>query len=318
MDFIDKDFGLRIISENADQTIYSIDTANSSSRMIRYHLYPGMDIILSDFKERYVWSGEWKLKESVYQISYNRRGVYQTQFRKNEFCYASPGNLVILNSCKKSLDSKMTTDALQGFSILLFPDQFDQSLAEEWQRQFDLDISHMLHILPGREESRVFPCGEGIYRVAEEIYHYLYNHEMGMVRLKLLELFHMLINEDVRIEHRQKVFSREQIEKTKIIKDLMEMDLSKHYTIEELCSNYELSATIFKQCFKTMFQYPPYEFLRVARMNQAGEYLKYSGMSILEISKSLGYENPSNFTRTFKAIYGVLPSEYRSDNEKNV
>ena len=318
MDFIDKDFGLRIISENADQTIYSIDVQNSNSRMIRYHLYPGMDIILSDFKERYVWAGEWKLKEPVYQISYNCTGVYQAQLRKNEFCYASPGNLVILNSCKKSLDSKMTTDALQGFSILLFPDLFDQKMAEEWKQQFDLDISYFLQILPGKEEAMVFPCGDGILHVAEEIYHLLYNHEMGMVRLKVLEFYHMLIREDVRIEHSQRVFSKEQIEKTKMIKDLMELDLSKHYTIEELCRNYEMSTTIFKQCFKKMFQYPPYEFLRVARMNRAGEYLKHSDRSILEISKSLGYENPSNFTRTFKAIYGMLPSEYRSSNEKNV
>lgn len=318
MDLLDKDFGLRIIYENEEQTVYSIDTDHSSSRMIRYYLYPGIDVILSDFKERYVWSGEWKLKESVYQISYNRRGVYQAQLRKNEFCYASPGNLILLNGCKKSLDSKMTTDVLQGFSILLFPDRLDQCLAEQWQRQFDLDVCHMLHILPGTEEARVFSCGEGIHRVAEEIYHHLYNHEMGMIRLKLLEFFHMLINEDVRIEHRKRVFSREQLEKTKIIKDLMEMDLSKHYTIDELCKNYELSATIFKQCFKSMFQYPPYEFLRVARMNQAGEYLRHSDKSILDISKSLGYENPSNFTRTFKAIYGVLPSEYRLSDEKNV
>lgn len=318
MDFIDKDFGLKIIYENRNQTIYTIDDKNSNSRMIRYHLYPGMDIILSDFKERYFWAGEWKFEEQVYQISYNCNGVYQVQFRKNEFCYASPGNLVILNNCKKSLDSKMTTDTLQGFSILLFPNRLEQSLTEEWRKQFDLDINDFLQTLPGYEQALVFPCGEGILHVAEEIYKLLYNHEMGMLKIKLLEFFHIMIKEDVKIEYRRKVFSREQIEKTKRIKELVELDLSKHYTIQELCKNYDLSTTIFKQCFKKMFQYPPYEFLRVARMNQAGEYLKYTDMSILEIGRMFGYENPSNFTRTFKDIYGVLPSQYRLSNEKNV
>ncbi|WMJ88021.1 hypothetical protein [Anaerocolumna sp. MB42-C2] len=61
MDIIDKDFGLRILYENAEQTTYSLDTENSTSRMIRYRLYPGVDIILSDFQERYIWAGEWKL-----------------------------------------------------------------------------------------------------------------------------------------------------------------------------------------------------------------------------------------------------------------
>lgn len=311
MDFIDKDFGLKIIYENIDQTVYSMDNKNSNSRMIRYCLYPGVDIILSDFKEKYIWAGEWKLEEPVYQISYNCNGVYQAQLRKNEFCYASPGNLVILNSCKKSLDSKMTTAALQGFSILLYPNRLEQNLTDDWRKQFDLDINCFLHILPEYEKAMVFPCGEEILNVVEEIYELLYNHEMGILRLKLLELFHRMIKEEVRVENRQRVFSREQIEKTKMIKERMEQDLSKHYTIQELCKNYELSATIFKQCFKKMFQYSPYEFLRVARMNQAGEYLKYTDRSILEIGRNLGYENPSNFTRTFKDIYGVLPSQYR-------
>ena len=175
-------------------------------------------------------------------------------------------------------------------------------------------MNYFIKILPETEKAKVFPCGERILCVAEEIYKLLYSHEMGLLKLKLLELFYMIIKEDIRIENRQRVFSREQIEKTKMIKELIEMDLSKHYTIKELCGRYDLSATIFKECFKQMFQYPPYEFLRIARMNQAGEYLKQSDKSILDISRLLGYENPSNFARTFKEIYGVLPRQYRNSS----
>lgn len=316
MNLIDKDFGLRVIFENSLQTIYTIDKENSESRMILYHLYPGVDIILSDFKERYVWAGEWRLKERIYQISYNCSGVYQAQIHKNEFCYASPGNIVILNSCKKSLDSRMTTDGLQGFSILLFPEHFDQVMTEEWAKHFELDMNYFINRLPEIDTAKVFPCGEGILRIAEEIYKLLYSHEMGILKLKLLEFFHMIIKEDTKIENKKRVFSRQQIEKTKMIKDLIEMNLSKHYTIQELCFRHELSTTIFKECFKQMFQYPPYEFLRIARMNQAGELLKNTDMSILDIGRLFGYENPSNFTRTFKQIYGVLPRQYRNSSYK--
>lgn len=318
MNFIGNEFGLRVIFENSNQTIYTVAEENSNSRMILYHLYPGVDILLSDFREKYNWAGEWKLKSKVYQISYNCNGVYQAQIRKNEFCYASPGHLVILNSCKKSLDSRMTTEGLQGFSILLFPEYFEQTLMDDWVKQFDFDINYFLQILPDTQKAKVFPCGEAILNVADEIYKLLYNHEMGILKLKLLEFFHLIMKEDIRIENRKRVFSREQIEKTKMIKELIEMDLSKHYTVQSLCETYDISTTIFKQCFKQMFQYPPYEFLRVARMNRAGEYLKNSDISILEIGRHLGYENPSNFSRTFKEIYGILPSQFRITScEKN-
>ena len=186
---------------------------------------------------------------------------------------------------------------------------------EWWSREFDFDMNGFLGILPRSEQSKVFACGEGILGVAEEFYKHLYNHELGLLKLKLLEFFHKIIQEDIRIENEQRVFSSEQMEKTRRIKDLIVMDLSKHYTVLELCRNFGISSTIFKQCFKQMFQYPPYEFLRITRMNQAGEYLKHSDMSILEIGRILGYENPSNFTRTFKEIYGVLPSQYRSSSD---
>lgn len=46
-------------------------------------------------------------------------------------------------------------------------------------------------------------------------------------------------------------------------------------------------------------------------MNKAAEYLKNVNMSIIEIAKLLGYDNPSNFTRTFKNVFGLLPREYK-------
>ncbi len=313
MNYIDQDFGLRVVSENSFQTVYTIDKENSGSRMVLYRLYPGVEIILNDFKERYSWSGEWKERTQVYQISYSHNGVYQAQLCKNKFSYASPGKVVVMNGCKQSLESKMTTDVLQGFNIMLYPEFINESTISNWKNEFDLDMGHFMNVLHEIKKIKVFPCGAGMLYVAGELYELLYNQEIGLVRLKLLEFFHLIIKEDFKIENAHRVFSREQIEKTKMIKELIEMDLSKHYTIQELCRSYGLSTTIFKECFKQIFQYPPYEFLRIARMNKAGEYLKYSDKSILEIGRLLGYENPSNFARTFKEVYGVLPRQYRSN-----
>jgi len=313
MHSISQDFGLRIIFENSSQTVYTIDNDDSNSRMVVFHLYPGIEIILNDFKERYSWSGQWSEETRVFQIAYCHNGVYQAEFSKNKFSYSSPGNIVVLNSCKESLGSKMTTDILQGFNILIYPKLLTESVINDWQKQFDLNINEVLHVFSEIKKVKAFPCGAGMLHVAGELYELLYNNEIGIVRLKLLEFFHLILKEDYKVENKQRVFSREQIEKTKMIKEQIEINLAKHYTIQELCDCHGISTTIFKECFKQIFQNPPYEFLRIARMNKASEYLKNSELSILEIGKSLGYENPSNFTRTFKQIYGVLPKKYKSN-----
>lgn len=314
MHSIGHDFGLKVIYEDSFQTIYTMDEEHSITRMIIYRLYPGVEVTLYDFKERYTWSGQWKTEAEVYQISYSHRGMYQAELSKNKYSYSLPGNVIVLNNCKQSLGSKMMTDALQGFSIMIFPELLDPAVMKDWQNQFDLDVQSLLEFFHKIKKVDVFPCGAGMLHVAEELYEFLYNNEIGIVRLKILEFFYLIIKEDFKIENIHRVFSREQIEKTKIIKELIEMDLARHYTIKELCENYGMSATIFKECFKQMFQYPPYEFLRIARMNKAAEYLKSSDRSILVIGRLMGYENPSNFTRTFKEIYGVLPKEYRNKN----
>lgn len=282
--------------------------------MIAYHLFPGIEVILNDFKEQYIWSGQWKEEKEFFQISYCHNGVYQAELSKNKYSYGMPGNLLILNNCKESLDSKMTSNTLQGFHIMIFPENMDESIIREWKKQFDLEISHMLLMLQKESKVKIIPCGAGLLHVCEELYELLYNSELGIVRLKLLEFFHLIIKEDFKIENSNRVFSKEQIEKTKTIKELIEMDLSRHYTIKELCDTYCISTTIFKECFKRMFQYPPYEYLIIARMNKAAEYLTNTNQSIIDIGKLLGYENPSNFTRTFKELYGILPKEYRNKN----
>ncbi|MEY8355429.1 AraC family transcriptional regulator [Lachnospiraceae bacterium 54-53] len=314
MHSIGHDFGLKVIYEDNFQTIYTLDKEHSGTRMIIYRLYPGIEVTLYDFKDRYTWAGQWKTESEVYQISYSHRGVYQAELSKNRFSYSLPGNVIVLNNCKQSLGSRMITDALQGFSILIFPELLDAVFTEHWKNQFDLQIPSLRDFFRKIKMADVFPCGAGMLHVAEELYESLYNNETGMVRLKILEFFYLIIKEDFKIENIHRVFSREQIEKTRTIKELIEMDLARHYTIKELCENYGISTTIFKECFKQMFQYPPYEFLRIARMNQAADYLKGSQRSILEIGRLLGYENPSNFTRTFKEIYGVLPKEFRKEN----
>ncbi len=70
MNSISQDFGLKILYEDAFHTIYTMNQNNSNSRMIAYRLFPGIEVILNDFKEQYIWSGQWKQEKEFFQISY--------------------------------------------------------------------------------------------------------------------------------------------------------------------------------------------------------------------------------------------------------
>jgi AraC-like DNA-binding protein len=53
-------------------------------------------------------------------------------------------------------------------------------------------------------------------------------------------------------------------------------------------------------------------------MTKAAELLKLTRLSISDISKAVGYENPLHFSRAFKNIYGVSPREWRNNNQISV
>ena len=55
----------------------------------------------------------------------------------------------------------------------------------------------------------------------------------------------------------------------------------------------------------------PKKYIIDLKMQAACEYLTYTSTSVMDISKTLGYEDITYFTASFKKHYGVSPMEYR-------
>lgn len=55
----------------------------------------------------------------------------------------------------------------------------------------------------------------------------------------------------------------------------------------------------------------PLEFIRDMRMQKAAMLLEKTEMTIAEVAYEVGFNNPKNFSKAFKATFQVLPSAYR-------
>lgn len=54
------------------------------------------------------------------------------------------------------------------------------------------------------------------------------------------------------------------------------------------------------------------DYVISVKMNKAAQFLADPGYRTYEISDLVGYSNPKNFSKTFKAYYGKNPRDYRS------
>lgn len=88
-----------------------------------------------------------------------------------------------------------------------------------------------------------------------------------------------------------------------------------HYTedinIEEYAKSIHMSLCWFTRIFKTMAGCAPKQYIINLRIRTAAQLLESTNYSIHEIAAIVGYENPYYFSRVFKQIKGVTPSDHR-------
>lgn len=101
------------------------------------------------------------------------------------------------------------------------------------------------------------------------------------------------------------------IEKAKLISKHIENHYAEKLTIKEMAQVCSLSQSHFMKFFKSVFGMPFVPYLREYRLIMASRLLLTSSSSILEIAEETGFENLSYFNRSFKAMYGQTPREFR-------
>lgn len=82
-------------------------------------------------------------------------------------------------------------------------------------------------------------------------------------------------------------------------------------TLEKVAEHAGLSVSYFDRLFASQTGKSVMEYVRIYKLTQSAMILRTSDRSILEIALELGYANPENYARAFRAQYGMAPSEYK-------
>ena len=83
------------------------------------------------------------------------------------------------------------------------------------------------------------------------------------------------------------------------------------YSVDQLARDVALGRTNLYKRMQTMLGITPNDFIRSVRLKRAAILLSDTDLSIVEISERVGFNTPRYFSSSFKAMFGVTPSEYR-------
>ena len=96
----------------------------------------------------------------------------------------------------------------------------------------------------------------------------------------------------------------------------MREHLNQPLQVAELAHTAHTSPSHFFVLFKRWAGDSPIGYFIRLRMQRACQQLATTNLSIKEIAAELGYEDPFYFSRLFKSVHGVAPSDYRSMIER--
>ena len=127
----------------------------------------------------------------------------------------------------------------------------------------------------------------------------------GLLRLKVMELLYNVMDCSKNI-FRQMLQLRQPV-KTDIHR-VVEENYTSPISLEELAYLSGRSLSSFKRDFQSIYNTTPAKWIREKRLSKARQMLQSSQMSVADVAYSLGFENPTHFSRIFKQQYGISPS----------
>jgi len=184
-----------------------------------------------------------------------------------------------------------------------------------WVHFTGSDVTNILRSYGLTKDKHVFYCGSGLeyqnhframiqeLQMCKDDY-----EEMLVIQFKqILIKLHRYFNTASKVDNRQ---IAEEIDKATLY-------FTEHYNeeicIEDYAQKHHMSTSWFIRNFKQYTGSTPMQYILSIRIYNAEALLQNEQYNVTEISNIVGYDNPLYFSRIFKKVKGLSPSEYRKN-----
>lgn len=227
----------------------------------------------------------------------------------------NPGELILIPRGEYVMSEYITGE--QNFqSIMLF---FNQKVAryvvDELKGRINSDYKEVFK----KEAIKIIPKSRNI----NELYHSLitYSKENSpfipdIISLKFMELIYLLLDTPYQNVIMSFLLDAARYE-TPSIASILEQNLYSPLTVEKLAKLAGRSLSNFKREFTKQYKVSPKKWIKTKKLERAAFLLDTSDKTIEDISDDCGFVNSTHFSRLFKKLYSVTPTEFRAKQTDN-
>lgn len=277
-----------------------------------YEVFPGVTLAYNDFHMSYYLS-EFVPDREVFCIDHCREGRLEYPSGNNLYSYVEAGDLKLDRRLTHVERFEMPLSHYHGAMVAIDLKIARRTLPQE-MRDFPVDVDSLCRKFCSGIYPAVIHEPASIEHIFGELYCVPEKIKKAYFKTKILEL--LLYLEALELPEspvEKPYFYKAQVEKTKAVKRFLEDHMQENYTQEWLAREFDLSVTMLKNCFKSIYGTSIGNWILRYRMNYAAERLNdRSGPSIARLAGEVGYESQSKFAIAFRKVMGMSPTEYRN------
>lgn len=303
--------GVSITFKDKVSCIYKIKNETGDIVLTRYEIFPGIALIYNDVHAEYVEVQETNRIDHIFEINHCREGRIEFEMASGELAYIKKGDLATSTKAGVKNSSFFPISHYHGVTIEINFELVERELPNI-MKEINIDFEMIKQKFYRHDLCYVFRENERFEHLFAELYCVPDEIRERYYKIKVIEILLFMSVLDVtkeKIENRY--FNKSQVIKVKEIRDYLVSHLDKKMTIEEMAEQFNISQTYLKKTFKEIYGVTPYAYIKEYRMRRAAEMLRNSNEEILLIAGKVGYDNASKFSKRFKEIIGISPSEYR-------
>ena len=97
---------------------------------------------------------------------------------------------------------------------------------------------------------------------------------------------------------------------------MIDEKLYSRISVEEICKTLKYSRSYLSKIFKSASGYTILEYILTQKVREAKKLIRKGSYNFTQISDMLAFDNPHYFSRVFKRITNMTPSEYKNSVNK--
>ena len=331
-----------LLSRRESEEIYRLNEPVGEGIMKHLHIARGIELVYSELESYNPSYQDEKKDVDGLEIMYIVDGHGEFELHNRQVVSGEKGDVMIFNSKSAVKKALLGKSGMNCISIILFTDD-TISYLNTFLESSDFSSSNFFYDIRKSDSVAVFSCSPLLEKLFLETIRLPQAYSRHTVKLSVIHILILLIQKfkekdsgefrpgkgnsgkgnsgkgrfergnsvNGRYEREDFYFSGSTVRKVQNARRIINANLDKEISIEELADKVNLNRTSLQKVFKEMYGLTVNDYRTKARLQLAKNLLVSTDLSITEIAGRSGYANSSKFSQVFKKNEGMLPKDWR-------